>query len=63
MNTNFKNNQNISSKTLLFSIAFLTLLATVTSCTADDLPNGQKISSSANVGDIIPPVYPNPPRN
>lgn len=55
MKTNFKNNKNISRKTLLFSIALLTLLATATSCTADDLPKNQKISGSTNLREIDPP--------
>lgn len=62
MKTNFKNNQNISRKTLLFSIAFLTLLASLTSCTVDHLPDEKQVSGSSKVGDINPPTYPERPR-
>ena len=46
-------------KKLIYSIAFLTLVITLTSCTVDELPtnnpNVNQISTSAKEGDIDPP--------
>lgn len=55
-------------KKLIYSIAFLTLATTLTSCTAEDLPTNNpienQISTSAKEGDIVPPKdTPPPPPN
>jgi len=46
-------------KKLFYSIAFITLLATLTSCTADEIPT-QKTDSSVLAKDVIidPPTTP-----
>ena len=55
-------------KKLIYSIAFLTLATTLTSCTADEMPSSKlienQIATSAKDGDIVPPKdTPPPPPN
>ena len=51
-------------KKLIYSIAFLTLATTLTSCTADEMPSSKlienQIATSAKDGDIVPPAIPGP---
>lgn len=51
-------------KKLIYSIAFLTLVTTLTSCTADELPTTNPIkqqTTMAKDGVIVPPVTVPPP--
>ena len=50
-------------KKILYSIAFITLLASLTSCTADEIQPVKKTEPttiSAKDGDIAPPPTPTP---
>lgn len=54
---NQKNNTKRLSKLLIYSIAFLTLLASLTSCTTDEVAPVKKTDTTTAIdGDIIPPV-------
>jgi hypothetical protein len=52
-------------KKVICSIAFLTLVTTISSCTADELPSNNptenQIATSAKEGDIDPPLKTPPP--
>ena len=53
-------------KTILYSIAFITLFCSLTSCTAEEMPNDNNIKNQTSIsnkdGDIIPPAFPSPPK-
>lgn len=53
-------------KTILYSIAFITLFSFLTSCTAEEMPNDSNIKNQTSIsnkdGDIIPPAFPSPPK-
>ena len=54
-------------KTILYSIAFIILFCSLTSCTVEEMPNDSNIknqnSISAKEGDIVPPpIIPNNPK-
>ncbi len=63
---NQENNRFILSKKLVYYFAIITLLVSLASCTADDLPTEKPIkkelSTMAKEGDIVPPGTLPPPR-